>query len=66
MTPAHAPRLREVWLLAATFLVAIAGLIYELVAATVSSYLLGDSVRQFSLVIGVFLSSMGVGSWLSR
>ena len=66
MTTAHAPRLREVWLLAATFLVAIAGLIYELVAATVSSYLLGDSVRQFSLVIGVFLSSMGLGSWLSR
>ena len=45
MTTAHSPRLREVWLLAATFLVAIAGLIYELVAATVSSYLLGDSVR---------------------
>lgn len=66
MTLAHAPRLREVWLLAATFLVAIAGLIYELVAATVSSYLLGDSVRQFSLVIGIFLSSMGLGSWLSR
>lgn len=59
-------RLREVWLLAATFLIAIAGLIYELIAATVSSYLLGDSVRQFSLVIGVFLSSMGLGAYLSR
>ena len=66
MTVRAAPRLREVWLLAATFLVAIAGLIYELVAATVSSYLLGDSVRQFSMVIGVFLSAMGLGSWLSR
>lgn len=55
-----------VWLLAATFLVAIAGLVYELIAATASSYLLGDSVRQFSLVIGVFLSSMGLGAWLSR
>jgi spermidine synthase len=58
--------MREVWLLTATFLVAVAGLIYELIAATLSSYLLGDSVRQFSLVIGVFLSSMGLGSWLSR
>lgn len=58
--------LREVWLLAATFLVAVSGLIYELIAATLSSYLLGDSVRQFSLVIGVFLSSMGLGAWLSR
>ena len=56
----------EIWLLLATFLVAVAGLIYELIAATVSSYLLGDSVRQFSFVIGVFLASMGVGAWLSR
>ncbi|WP_428928767.1 polyamine aminopropyltransferase [Marinibacterium sp. SX1] len=54
------------WLLVATFLVAVAGLVYELIAATASSYLLGDSVRQFSLVIGVFLSSMGLGAWLSR
>ncbi len=61
-----AARRRELWLLAATFLVAVAGLIYELVAATLSSYLLGDSVQQFSLVIGLFLSSMGLGAWLSR
>ena len=45
---------------------AVAGLVYELVAATAASYLLGDSVRQFSLVIGVFLSAMGVGAWASR
>ncbi|GHC65339.1 polyamine aminopropyltransferase [Neogemmobacter tilapiae] len=59
-------RQRETWLLAATFVVAVAGLIYELVAATLSSYLLGDSVRQFSLVIGIYLASMGLGAWLSR
>ncbi len=63
---AGAVRTREIWLLLATFLVAVAGLIYELIAATLSSYLLGDSVRQFSLVIGIFLSSMGVGAFLSR
>lgn len=57
---------REVWLLTATFLVAVAGLIYELIAATLSSYLLGDSVRQFSFVLGIFLASMGVGAWVSR
>lgn len=66
MTHTKEGRHSEIWLLIATFLVAVAGLIYELIAATVSSYLLGDSVRQFSLVIGVFLSSMGVGAWLSR
>ncbi|WP_208347042.1 polyamine aminopropyltransferase [Pseudaestuariivita rosea] len=57
---------RELWLLTATFFVAVAGLIYELIAATVSSYLLGDSIQQFSFVIGVFLTSMGLGAWLSR
>jgi spermidine synthase len=46
--------------------IAICGLIYELLAATVSSYVLGDSVTQFSLVIGVYLTSMGVGAWVSR
>lgn len=66
MTTARAVEARAAWLLAATFLVAVAGLIYELIAATLSSYLLGDSVRQFSLVIGIFLSAMGVGAWLSR
>jgi spermidine synthase len=45
--------------------IATCGLIYELLAATVSSYVLGDSVTQFSLVIGIYLSAMGVGSWLS-
>ena len=55
-----------VWLLVATWLVAVSSLIYELIAATLSSYLLGDSVRQFSFVIGVFLATMGVGAWLSR
>lgn len=47
-------------------IIATCGLIYELLAATVSSYVLGDSVTQFSLIIGVYLSAMGVGSWLSR
>lgn len=46
-------------------IIATCGLIYELLAATVSSYVLGDSVTQFSLVIGIYLSAMGVGSWFS-
>ena len=48
------------------FIVAICGLIYELLAGTLGSYLLGDSVTQFSLVIGLYLSAMGGGAWLSR
>ncbi len=48
------------------FLIAACGLIYELIAGTLASYLLGDSVFQFSTVIGTYLFAMGVGSYLSR
>jgi spermidine synthase len=48
------------------FVVAMCGLVYELLAGTLGSYLLGDSTTQFSLVIGLYLSAMGVGAWLSR
>src|SRR5512147_525030 len=47
-------------------LIAACGLIYELVAGTLASYLLGDSVFQFSTVIGSYLFAMGVGSFLSK
>ena len=47
-------------------LVAACGLIYELIAGTLASYLLGDSVLQFSTVIGTYLFAMGIGSALSR
>ncbi|MEJ7701239.1 MAG: hypothetical protein WKF71_16565 [Pyrinomonadaceae bacterium] len=47
------------------FIIATCGLIYELLAGTLSSYVLGDSVTQFSIIIGVYLFAMGVGSWLS-
>ncbi len=46
--------------------IATCGLVYELVAGTLASYVLGDSVTQFSTVIGVYLSAMGLGAWLSR
>ena len=46
-------------------IIATCGLIYELLAGTLASYVLGDSVTQFSVIIGVYLSSMGVGAWLS-
>ena len=48
------------------FLIAACGLIYELIAGTLASYLLGDSVLQFSTVIGSYLFAMGIGSYLSR
>jgi spermidine synthase len=56
----------EVALLASVFVVAACGLVYELAAGAMASYLLGDSVTQFSTVIGTYLFAMGVGSYLSR
>src|SRR4030095_9611955 len=53
-------------LFVSVLLIAACGLIYELVASALASYLLGDSVTQFSTVIGTYLFAMGVGSWLSR
>jgi spermidine synthase len=53
-------------LLASVFVIAACGLVYELIAGAAASYLLGDSVTQFSLVIGLYLFGMGVGSYLSR
>jgi spermidine synthase len=63
-----APRIApaEVALLASVFVVAACGLVYELAAGALASYLLGDSVLQFSTVIGAYLFAMGIGSWLSR
>jgi spermidine synthase len=53
-------------LLGSVFVVAACGLVYELIAGSLSTYLLGNSITQFSLVIGLFLSAMGLGSFLSR
>ena len=47
-------------------IIATCGLVYELLAGTLASYVLGDSVTQFSLIIGIYLFALGVGAWLSN
>lgn len=47
-------------------IVALCGIVYELLIATVSSYLLGDSVRQFSITIGLFMAAMGLGAYITK
>jgi len=59
-------RASRLLLLGSVFVIATCGLVYELIAGTIASYLLGDSITQFSTVIGVYLSAMGAGSWLSK
>lgn len=53
-------------LLFSVFILSLCGIIYELVLGSLASYLLGNPVQQYSITIGVFLSSMGLGSYLSR
>jgi spermidine synthase len=48
------------------FLISACGLGYQLIAGSLSSYLLGDSVTQFSLTIGLYLFALGIGSFLTR
>ncbi len=47
-------------------IVALCGIVYELIIASVSSYLLGNSVYQFSMTIGFFMFAMGIGSYISK
>ncbi len=53
-------------LLASVFIIAICGILYELLISTITSYFQGSSVLHFSIVIGLFLSFMGLGSFISK
>jgi spermidine synthase len=53
-------------LLVSVLIVALCGIAYELIIAAVSSYLLGNSIYQFSITIGLFMFAMGIGSYLTK
>lgn len=57
---------RPLLLYLTVLVIATAGLVYELIAGALASYVLGDSVTQFSTTIGVYLSALGLGSYLSK
>jgi spermidine synthase len=42
------------------------GLVYEYVLSTVSTYILGNSIEQFSVIIALMLLSMGVAGYLQK
>lgn len=65
-TSINITRRERATLLVAVLIISICALTYELLIATLSSYLLGNSVTQFSFTIGIFLFAMGLGSLLSR
>ncbi len=53
-------------LIISVFVVASCGLAYELIIAALASYLLGDSILQFSSIIGLYLFAMGLGAHLTK
>ncbi len=60
------PRLARIVLLFAAFVCAACGLVYELALMTLGSYLVGDTVRQASVVLSLFVFAMGVGALASK
>lgn len=48
------------------FISSVFSLVYELLLSSTSSYLLGNSVVQFSLTIGVFIGWLGIGSYCAK
>lgn len=50
----------------ALFATGLSGIVAEYVLCTLATYFLGDSVKQFTLIVSVMLFSMGLGSRFSQ
>jgi spermidine synthase len=48
------------------FVAGLCSIVYELLISTTATYFLGDGVKQFSIIIGVYLFSMGAGAFVSK
>ena len=57
---------KKAFLIITIFLVGMCSIVYELLISTASSYFLGNSVKQFSLIIGAYMASMGLGAYFSK
>ena len=63
--PKLSPRQTSV-LVVAVFVAGLCSIVYELLIAATSTYFLGDSIKQFSITIGLYMAAMGLGSFVSR
>lgn len=59
-------RTQSITLVYAAFIAGLCSIIYELLIATTVSYFLGDSVKYFSITIGLYMAAMGAGSYFSK
>ena len=53
-------------LMLTTLIISGCSMCYELIISAVSSYLCGDTTLQYSITIGLYMFSMGIGSYLSK
>ncbi len=53
-------------LMLTTLIISGCSMCYELIISAVSSYLLGNSTLQYSVTIGLYMASLGLGSYLSK
>jgi spermidine synthase len=59
-------RLARAGVLLAVFVCAACGLVYELALVALGSYLIGDTVGQASIVLGVMVFAMGIGALAAK
>lgn len=50
----------------AVFVAGVCSIIYELLISATATYFLGNGVTQFSILIGVYMFSMGIGAYCSK
>ncbi len=53
-------------LMLTTLIISGCSICYELIISAVSSYLVGDTVLQYSVTIGLYMCAMGIGSFISK
>lgn len=64
--PSIRPRVASLLLGLSMFSTGASGLVSEYVLATLSTYILGNSIEQWSVTIGLMLFMMGVAAWVQR
>jgi spermidine synthase len=60
------PRLATFILGLSMFFTGASGLVGEYILSTVSTYILGNSIEQFSITIALMLGMMGLGGWVQK
>lgn len=66
VTEAENPRFAKFLLALVMFMTGACGLVFEYIMSTVSTYILGNSIEQFSITIALMLLMMGVSGYVQK